>query len=57
VAVFAALGLLGYVRAHRAGLRRTRCWLGDTRVVIAYLGVAFALGTAATVRGLVLLIA
>jgi hypothetical protein len=56
VAMFAGLGLVGYVRAHRAGLRRTRCWLGDSRLVIAYLGVALTLGAAVAVRGLVRLI-
>jgi len=57
VAIFAALGLVGYVRAHRAGLRHTRCWLSDTRLVIAYLGAAFALGAVMAVRGLAELIA
>ena len=56
VAIFAALGLVGYVRAHRAGLRHTRCWLSDTRLVIAYLGAAFALGAVMAVRGLAELI-
>jgi hypothetical protein len=53
VAMFAGLGLVGYVRAHRAGLQRTRCWLGDSRLVITYLGVAFTLGATSAVQGLV----
>ncbi len=38
VLAFAVLGLAGYVRAHRAGLRRSRCYLRDVRLVLAYLG-------------------
>ncbi len=37
VAFFAALGLAGYVRARRAGLKRSKCVLRDTRLVIGYL--------------------
>jgi len=36
---FAALGFVGYVRARRAGLTRSRCVLRDTRLVLAYLGL------------------
>lgn len=36
---FAALGLVGYGRARRAGLMRSKCLLRDTRLVLAYLGV------------------
>ncbi|NHN56118.1 hypothetical protein G9U51_10050 [Calidifontibacter sp. DB0510] len=39
VLVFAGLGFSGYLRARRAGLLRSRCLLGDTRVVLVYLGV------------------
>lgn len=39
VLAFAVLGLAGYVRAHRAGLRRSRCYLRDVRIVLAYLGL------------------
>lgn len=38
VLAFAVLGLAGYVRAHRAGLRRSRCYLRDVRLVLTYLG-------------------
>ena len=41
VAWFAGLGLWGYTRAWRRGLRRSRCWLRDVRLVLAYLGLAF----------------
>lgn len=42
--VFAALGFLGYARAHRAGLLRSRCLLGDVRLVLVYLGALVVLG-------------
>ncbi len=38
---FSALAIRGYARARRAGLLRSRCLLGDTRLVLAYLGLAF----------------
>ncbi len=44
---FATLGVVGYVKARRAGLRRSKCFLRDTRLVLGYLGllaVAAALG-------------
>lgn len=34
---FGALGLVGYIRARRAGLLTSKCFLRDTRLVIAYL--------------------
>lgn len=37
VAVFAGVAIAGYGRARRAGLLRSRCKLGDTRLVLAYL--------------------
>ena len=39
---FAGLGLVGYGRARRAGLTRSRCLLRDTRLVLAYLGLLVA---------------
>jgi len=48
----AGLGLWAYARARRQGLTRSRCILGDTRLVMGYLGLAFLLGIAMTVRGL-----
>jgi hypothetical protein len=42
VLVFAGLGVAGYVRAYRAGLTRSRCFLRDTRLVIGYLTVLAA---------------
>lgn len=44
LAFFAALGFVGYWRARRAGLTRSRCLLRDTRLVLAYLAVLGAAG-------------
>ena len=52
VVVFAVVGFAGYWKARQAGLTRSRCYLRDTRLVLAYL---FALG-AAGVWGLVVLL-
>ncbi|MCP2327778.1 hypothetical protein HDA40_006285 [Hamadaea flava] len=37
--IFAGIGFAGYWRARRAGLTRSKCFLRDTRLVLAYLGV------------------
>lgn len=49
---FAVLGAAGYARARRAGLLRSRCKLGDTRLVIAYLIVLALAGAAGTAYAL-----
>ncbi|MDN5569776.1 MAG: hypothetical protein L0G22_00720 [Propionibacteriaceae bacterium] len=52
--VFASVGFAGYWRARRAGLTRSRCYLRDTRLVLAYLGVlavAGLVGVVVTVLG------
>jgi len=36
---FSLLAIAGYARARRAGLLRSRCKLGDTRLVLLYLSV------------------
>ncbi|MFI6324612.1 hypothetical protein ACIBG8_44295 [Nonomuraea sp. NPDC050556] len=36
---FAVLGFVGYYKARRAGLTRSKCLLRDTRLVLAYLGL------------------
>ena len=46
VLAFAVLGLAGYWTAHRAGLTRSRCYLRDVRLVLAYLSL-IALAAAA----------
>lgn len=47
--VFAGIGFAGYWRARQAGLKRSKCFLRDTRLVLAYLGVLAALGIAGIV--------
>lgn len=42
--VFAAVGFAGYWQAQRAGLMRSKCWLRDTRLVLAYLAALTAAG-------------
>ena len=49
VAAFSGVALVAYYRARRAGLVKSRCKLGDTRLVMAYLGVAFAAGFGFTI--------
>jgi len=41
---FAGLGFVGYWRARHAGLMSSRCVLGDTRIVLAYLGLLVLAG-------------
>ena len=41
---FAAIGFVGYWKARRAGLTRSKCWLRDTRLVLAYLAALAAAG-------------
>ena len=36
---FAGLGLVGYGKARRSGLTRSKCLLRDTRLVLGYLSV------------------
>ena len=44
VALMSGLGLVAYGRAWKGGLRTSKCLLGDVRLVLAYLGIAFAAG-------------
>ena len=41
---FALLGLVGYTRAYRAGLTRSKCFLRDVRLVLGYLGLLAVAG-------------
>lgn len=41
---FAGFAAVAYWRARRAGLTRSDCLLGDTRLVLGYLGVLIILG-------------
>lgn len=52
-----SLALWAYWKAHRAGLTRSRCYLRDVRLVLAYLAAAWVLGIVFTVRELVGLLA
>ena len=45
---FAFVAIAGYARARRAGLLRSRCKLGDTRLVLAYLATLAVLAAVAT---------
>lgn len=45
-AIFGFAGLYAYVRAWRAGLRRSDCILRDPRLVMLYLGLAGLAGVA-----------
>ena len=49
---FAGLGFVGYVKARRAGLLRSRCKLGDTRLVLVWLGALVVAGLVALVLDL-----
>lgn len=51
VVIFAVVGFVGYWRARRAGLLRSRCKLGDTRLVLVYLAVVAAAGVAGIALG------
>jgi hypothetical protein len=44
LAVFAAVGFVGYWKARRRGLKRSNCYFRDTRLVLAYLGILLAAG-------------
>ena len=52
----ATLGLIAYVRAHRAGRMRRGCRLRDPRVVLPYLAVAWLAGAFFTVKEVVALL-
>ncbi|WP_258133217.1 hypothetical protein [Microbacterium sp. MYb64] len=45
---FALIAIAGYARARRQGLLRSKCKLGDTRLVLAYLSLLAVLAAVAT---------
>ncbi|MFL0412063.1 hypothetical protein ACH0AH_12870 [Microbacterium paludicola] len=45
--VFSGVAIAGYARARREGLLRSKCRLGDTRLVLLYLSVIAVLSAAA----------
>ena len=57
LAAFAGLGVAAYVRARRNGLTKSRCYLGDTRLVIAYLTLLLVIGAAVSLWRVVRLFA
>ncbi len=52
VALMSGLGLWAYAQAWRRGLRTSKCFLRDPRLVMGYLLAAFVLGLIFTVRGI-----
>ena len=50
VVLFAGLGAWSYVRAWRHGLRVSRCFLRDVRLVVGYLVVVAAAAAVALLR-------
>ncbi|MBV9786906.1 MAG: hypothetical protein JOZ51_01940 [Chloroflexi bacterium] len=53
VMLMSGLGLWAYANAWRQGLRQSKCFLRDPRLIMGYLGGAFVLGLIFTVRGIV----
>ena len=49
VIVFAGVGFVGYWKARRNGLTRSKCYLRDTRLVLTYLFLLAAAGVAGLV--------
>jgi hypothetical protein len=49
VLLMSGLGLIAYRKAWRGGLRRSKCVLGDVRLVVGYLAVAFVAAAVALV--------
>ncbi len=50
VMLMSGLGLWAYAHAWRQGLRRSKCYLRDPRLIMGYLGTAFGLGAFFTLR-------
>lgn len=47
VVLTSGMGLWAYAAAYRKGLRRSACVLGDIRIVMGYLAIAFVAGVIA----------
>lgn len=52
VTLMSGLGLWAYAHAWRQGLRQSKCFLRDPRLIMGYLGGAFVLGLVFVVRDL-----
>lgn len=49
VVVFAGVGFAGYWKARQAGLTTSKCYLRDTRLVLAYLALLVVLAVTAVI--------
>jgi hypothetical protein len=56
VLLMSGMGLWAYWIAWREGLRQSKCFLRDPRLIMGYLGAAFALGLFFTARDIVVLL-
>lgn len=56
VSVFSGIALVAYYKARRAGLAKSKCKLGDTRLVMTYLGLVFLAGAGFTIYRIVQLV-
>ena len=56
VTLMSGLGLWAYANAWRQGLRESKCFLRDPRLIMGYLGAAFVLGLFFTARGIMQLL-
>jgi hypothetical protein len=54
--MFSGVALVAYYRARRHGLVKSKCKLGDTRLVMTYLGAAFVAGVAFTTHRILQLV-
>ncbi len=51
VMVMSGMGLWAYAHAWHQGLRQSKCFLRDPRLIMGYLVIAFVLGLVFTMRG------
>jgi hypothetical protein len=56
VLLMSGMGLWAYWVAWRRGLRQSKCFLRDPRLIMGYLGAAFALGLVFTARAVLALL-
>jgi hypothetical protein len=56
VLLMSGMGLWAYWIAWRQGLRQSKCFLRDPRLIMGYLGAAFALGLVFTARAVLALL-
>jgi len=50
VMLMSGLGIWAYLVAWRQGLRQSKCFLRDPRLIMGYLGAAFVAGLIVTIR-------